>query len=194
MIDFSLSHKPDKTFPAYVKAHSGECFFIEPNYRVILKILRLYADDDVIESHKLSLSLKWFYKDNYPSDLKEALNLLYDFIRGAKKAEKYAGKNPKPRFCYEFDAEEIYASFVQQYHIDLLDIDFMHWFKFQILLANLSQDSPFYRKIDLRFADLRGYKGESYTKMARMKRSVQLPVKYSKDEEKALADILKILK
>ena len=91
----------------------------------------------------------------------------------------------EPQFCYNFDAEEIYAGFLSEYGIDLTDISFMHWYKFRILLNNLSAESAFKKKIELRFMDLSGFTGQTLADMAEAKAAVQLPSDEYDEEEQS---------
>lgn len=45
-------------------------------------------------------------------------------------------------FDMDFDSGAIYASFLMQYGIDLTRVKTLHWFKFYILLQNLTDDTP----------------------------------------------------
>lgn len=57
----------------------------------------------------------------------------------------------KKLYSLEEDAQYIYASFLYDYQIDLIDQQGkMHWFKFNALLASLSDDTMFKRVIDIR--------------------------------------------
>ena len=42
---------------------------------------------------------------------------------------------------YILDGEYIYASFMYDYGIDLIDIEYMHWHKFKALFTSLSENS-----------------------------------------------------
>ena len=53
-------------------------------------------------------------------------------------------------FCQ--DAPYLYAAFLEQYHIDLCDIEYMHWWKFCAMFESLSDDTQmskimYYRKV-----------------------------------------------
>jgi len=102
----------------------------------------------------------------------------------APPSEKGAGdfdKDQEPQFCFDFDAGEIYAGFLSEYGIDLTGVNFLHWYKFKTLLENLSPESAFKRKIELRFMDLSGFEtvngGRKFNELAAAKEAVQLPEK-----------------
>jgi len=192
MNKFSLSYSKEKVFPGRVKDAAGEYYVINADFRNILKIIRLFGDSKVLDAQKYLLGCKWFYADGMP-DISEAVTLMTKFMYRHEKGGDEGKKTP-PQFDYEFDAEEIYTSFLLDYKVDLVEVDFLHWYKFQIMLMNLSAESPFFNKIKLRFADLKDYKGDSLAKVTRAKRMVQLPVKYSAEEEKRLRDVMSKLR
>lgn len=67
-------------------------------------------------------------------------------------------KSPEEQLLdFEYDAEEIYSSFMQAYQMDLLDQQGkLHWFKFKALLNGLPDETPI-KKI----MSIRGWKPEN---------------------------------
>ena len=179
------------TFPTELEDDEGRVYAINPSYHTMLKIMRLWADVEVHQIHKINLALKWFFPTSRPEDLKKALELIQGFLTYRSSDKPENKKVTKRQFCYEFDAEEIYTSFIQAYRIDLIETD-MHWFKFQILLANLPTNTAFGQKIQLRFASTKGLKGEELNKLNAAKKKVQLPKPVEKvdvEEQKRLKEI-----
>ena len=69
-------------------------------------------------------------------------------------------------FDFELDSGAIYASFMQTYHIDLMEQKGkMSWFKFKALLDGLDPESIFERIVRIRKADLSEYKGKQLNEM-----------------------------
>ena len=82
----------------------------------------------------------WFYRCG--EDIKE------------KTDKKSKSTNKKQIYSYEYDAKYIYSAFLDQYGIDLNEIDYLHWFKFKALFEGLKSDNKIceimsYRSIDL---------------------------------------------
>lgn len=70
--------------------------------------------------------------------------------------------DPVQCFSYEQDAEAIYASFMFDYHIDLIEQQGrLRWEKFRALFNNLSAKSPMMRIIDIRQRDTVGLEGKA---------------------------------
>ncbi|MBR5216207.1 MAG: hypothetical protein IKV80_08315 [Bacteroidales bacterium] len=172
---FSLSKQKEKVFPDYIQ-YDGNTFFINADFRNILRIMRMYDDDSILQIQKPYLLLKWFFRDEI--DEVTGIDLFKQFMGTADENDSQS----EQQFDFEFDAKEIYASFLKEYFIDLVDIPFLHWRKFIILLSNLSDECPFRQKIRLRFMDLKDYKGEQLVKLQEAKDAVQLPVRYTREE------------
>lgn len=105
----------------------GSAFAICTSFRTVLKILRLLDDPEVLEEHKNALLCKWFFPQEVPENWPEVFG---SFLRCGDEPEQESGKE----LDYEFDAPEIYSSFMQLYGIDLFETD-MHWWKFRALLT-----------------------------------------------------------
>ncbi|MGI6663881.1 MAG: Gp15 family bacteriophage protein [Christensenellaceae bacterium] len=178
MNNFSLSRNKIKAFPNTVEV-AGSVFLINADYRVALKIFRIHGDGNVQGTSKVLLSLQWFYslpmycllaKNNGALD--EVYMAMMRFLVGEPKETP---KEQKQEYCFEFDAQEIYASFLQQYGIDIVDIDFLHWYKFSALFAGLGEETPFVRKVIARTRDTSKLKGEAKALAEKAKKSVALP-------------------
>lgn len=96
----------------------------------------------------------------------KALGDLSDYINQEpyNDPDDYQAEQSSPSnklFSYTQDAEAIYASFIFDYNIDLLDeMDKMRWEKFRALFNNLSPKSPFKRIIEIRQRSTNGLEGE----------------------------------
>lgn len=210
---FTLYQKREKNFPAYVRVrgdsgdsrNSGglndiidinDIIEINADFRNILRIFAVLTDDGIPEIKRIDKLIQWFYIDppwEICGTYRQMVILIQafaDFVNpemcgGHDEDDRENLKNSmgKQRFCYDFDAEEIYAGFLSEYGIDLTETEFMHWYKFRILLSNLSGGSAFKKKIELRFMDLSHLTGEILADMTIAKEAVQIPDKYAEAEE-----------
>ena len=217
--EFLLYQKRDKNFPASIEIPglrlnglnglNGKKFDIDADFRNILRIFAMLKDYDIPERKRIDTLIRWFFVSDLSDILYEySENIIKTFVNFINPEEnRYAGENNEDNeaeanekehgeytgngrlFCYDFDAGEIYAGFISEYGIDLIDADspnyvrHMHWYKFKILLANLSSDSMFKKKIELRFLDLSRFTGKALAEMTRAKESVQLPEEYAEYTE-----------
>jgi hypothetical protein len=186
---FLLYQKKDRVYPESVVV-DGKLYSVNAGFKNILRIFDLLDDDKITEHKKICKLQEWFFVDELLENVSHetAVDAFIGFLRMKKlddeKDERdVEGAVPYIRqFCYNFDAGEIYASFLSEYDIDLIDVD-MHWYKFKILLENLPPECAFKRKIELRFMDLNDYGGrpQGYAPtLIRAKDAVQLPVRGGK--------------
>lgn len=127
MTDFTLSSVKSKALPSTITV-DGSAFEINSSYRAILKIFRMLDDPEILDGHKSALLCKWFFPQEVPDSWEAAFKR---FVNGGPERDAGTGKKD---IDYEFDAPEIYASFMQLYGIDLYETD-MHWWQFRALLT-----------------------------------------------------------
>ncbi|AZZ67567.1 Gp15 family bacteriophage protein [Lactobacillus johnsonii] len=91
---------------------------------------------------------------------------------------------PQQLYSYRQDADAIYASFLMQYHIDLLkERGKMHWCVFRALFDGLSEDTPIQRIIELRQKNLTDVPDEQRGKVMQLQQYYALKLKKPKTEE-----------
>ena len=141
--DFTLTKTKEEALPEAVEV-DGNVFSINPSFRVVLKILRVMDADDIIDWQRPMILLREFYGDKV-SNAESGINAFKKFL-SRDKVLKQESDRP-PAFDYEVDAQEIYASFLTLYGVDLLESD-MHWWKFCALLDGaIWADSPIGKKV-----------------------------------------------
>lgn len=187
MHEFTLSKPLDKALPSAVKA-DGSVYNIRTDFRVVLRILRMLEDPKIpIRGKKASLC-QWFFRGaEYPRDPYDA------FIWFLLCGEEIGRKNSKGHkdYDYEFDAPEIYASFLTLYQIDLTTAR-MHWWQFQALLRGALQvTTPLSEKVSLRKCN--PDKCENPAAAREAQRAVQIPVVVSGAEKRRSAELAKRL-
>lgn len=176
----------------------GEEVKINSDFRTSILFELLIQDESVLEEERLYLALKLYY-ENIPedADIEQYINKMLWFYRGGKTEEelKSKGKGSKSNriYDYDIDAEYIYSAFMEQYGIDLQDIEYLHWWKFKALFTSLNENTQMakimqYRNIDLNKIDNKEEK-ERYRKL---KKIYELP-KYTTEEEKELKELTKFL-
>lgn len=182
MNKFTLTKR--NNFPKSVQIF-GVDLTVDPDFRVLMRISKLADDDEVPEQLKVIAMLKWFYVDDvsrfYTDDL---LKALYEFIFGETENEdSEEDTDEKQVLDFEFDAEEMYASFLAEYGIDLVEIEYLHFYKFLILLRGLSADSVLKKKIEFRNMDTKDIQKMKNPEIAKAHKDVQIPKKLTKEEK-----------
>ena len=108
----------------------------------IMKALQLYYPDfEKISNYETAIEqMLWFYKCGKELDNSNKRNTIHNRYNQI--------------YSYEFDDTYIYSAFLQQYHIDLQEVEYMHWWKFKALFDGLSEETEIvkimgYRSINL---------------------------------------------
>ena len=199
---FTLWRSKKSVFPETVNA-GGKDVAVNADFRVALKVLKLYGDPNVKALWKNKMLLEWFYPE-LPHDIAGAVDALLAFmspptedtndpIKKYVNERRVAKKTESPSFCFEFDAKEIFSSFMQDYGIDLTETGFMHWYKFLMLFQTLSKDSPLNRKIELRTMDVKGLKGEDKARVMKAQEEVKIPVRLTEEEIRKTQELMAVL-
>lgn len=124
------------------------------------------------------------YYPKIPDDIKEAISkMLWFYQCGKDLKQKKAGKGRKVGQIYSFtyDADYIYAAFLEQYGIDL-NVEKLHWWKFSALFMSLKKDCLISRIVYYRSVDLKGMEKEKKKFYQEMKELYKLPKEMSAEE------------
>lgn len=183
MTKFSLSRAAYKVVPESVALPDGQSVKVNADFRVILKCLRVLKNRDLSDAQKEKLVGHYFAKTKGV----RSFQLLETFLDDGQPKEE---TDDDAVMDFEQDADAIYASFMQAYGIDLIDIPFLHWNKFKALLAGLGGETPLGRRVALREMDTSKMDAKQRVKVEKAKRRVALDVDPMTDEEKALHDAL----
>ena len=127
---------------------------IRTNFRESIKFELLMQDRNVSDEDKIKMALNLYYCEPQKiQNIEQAIkNILWFYKCG--KEDKNVDKNNeenniknKQIYSYEFDAEYIYSAFMEQYNIDLNNIEYLHWWKFKALFLGLSEENVLFTKI-----------------------------------------------
>jgi len=175
-MSFSLSRSRDEVLPTCVR-WQDIYYDVNVDFRVVLRVLRLVNDNTISLPEKAAFVTRLFFVNNHAPD--DVLGAMGEFLKGLESGvrgeELRDDTDSCSAFCYEFDASEIYASFLSVYSINLLEVEFLHWAIFRKLLACLPEDCAFQRKLMLRTLDISELTGETRQLAEKAKLSVQLP-------------------
>lgn len=157
---------------------------INPDFRTMIQIDILFKDNSIDESQRWETAFDLFYIDipffineHYFILLAENLISFYScghYIENREHDHSHTNQdekktsNLKPIFCFKFDAEYIYSAFLHDYKIDLQKEN-LHWWVFNSLFKNLSEENEFvkimkYRSIEID-KDMSPKEKEFYRKM-----------------------------
>ena len=149
-------------------------------------------EKDAIQNAKYYDALKLFYRNNVPNDLEEAMEKMLWFYSCGKE-EKTKIKTKKKVISFEYDFDYINAGFLQDYKIDLFEVDFLHWWKFMSLFSALHDNCKICEIIGYRGAELKNFDKEQRKRIREMQKIYALPDEISEEEKKRQDEITQIL-
>ena len=132
---------------------------IVSDFRTSILFEQLMKDNSVNDDAKIELALNLYFPKQYIINTVDAVNKIiwfYSCGKDIKESSNKSSNSSKNANIYDFeqDADYIYAAFMEQYKIDLADIDYLHWWKFKSLFYGLNKDIQlskimFYRSVEL---------------------------------------------
>lgn len=191
----------------------GLNYDIDPDFRTMIEIEGLITGKSVTEKQKAFANeivqfnpefsfeeacanakyyeaLRLFYKGNIPEDLEDAIETLIWFY-GCGKQEQETKHSGKLIYSYQHDFDYINAGFLQDYKIDLLEVEFLHWWRFVSLFSALRDDCKIREIMGYRGADTKGMDKEQKKFIKKMQKLYALPEDGLSKEEKELKDKLR---
>lgn len=141
---------------------------VDTNFRSFILFELLMQDNEIKKEDKIALALNIFYKEPI-KDLKTAIDgILWFYSMGASDNKKNNGKGTKERskvvYSYEHDSKYIYSAFLDQYGVDLNEVDNLHWFKFKAMFEGLKSENKICEIMGYRAIDLNKIKDEEERK------------------------------
>ena len=167
----------------------GTEYAIETNFRTFILFEMMMQDPELSDAEKARQGLELVYPE-IPENLDAAVDGLLWFYAGGKRwREKRAGAvegttGVQRIYSFEHDDDYIYSAFLTQYHIDLQDIEYLHWWKFKALFSALEERHEFVKIMRYRSVAISPKMTAEEQKFYRtMKRLYALPDKRSEEEK-----------
>lgn len=124
----------------------GAEYRINSDFRISILFELLMQDDELGKRQKLVQGLQLYYPE-IPHNVTMAVDKMIWFYRCGKETGNgghgSGSGRAKQIYSFEYDDDYIYAAFLEQYGIDLQDIEELHWWKFRALFRGLSEDTEF---------------------------------------------------
>lgn len=162
---------------------------IYADFRNMIRFALIMEDETLNSMEKAYRGVQQLFSELPEGDLRRALELLIWFYNCGRPLAEEAqdggvndGKPSERAFDYNVDAARIYASFLQTYGIDLIEVDFLHWWAFVALLENLPEDTAFMKVVQVRLMDLSEIKDkEMRAYYAQLKKQYSLEAPLSRE-------------
>lgn len=147
---------------------NGKVYPVDMSYDNIIRLFDLLEDKTIEELHKVFIGMKMLLdcnvlKEDETCDLETFIaafvtiktEFIIDKGNGEPLVDLQGNPMPQPKskelYSLNHDADYIYASFVQAYGIDLIEVQGeLDWRKFNALLQGLPSDTRFKEVVDIR--------------------------------------------
>ena len=171
----------------------GEKYEINTDFRISVLFELLMQDDEVTIKEKIIQGLRLYYPV-IPPNIHEAVEKMLWFYRCGKEvvesdpgSDSSSDKQPEKVYSFEHDDSYIYAAFLQQYGVDLQEVEKLHWWKFRAMFISLGENTEFvkimgYRSIKTT-SNMSKEQREFYRKMQKIH---ALPVSEKEREAEAI--------
>ena len=175
-------------FPDSINADGME-YKVLTDFREWLGFADMLADKTVSEEERASLCGMWF-ESEAEHITAGMISGLIGFLRGDglepdppepdDDEEPDEPEFPKPPVLdFSIDAKFILGDFRRFYGIDLLTVDFMHWYEFLSLLRALPDESMTMRRVGYRSTDLNQIPDKRQrARIAKIQRQIALPFEF----------------
>lgn len=162
----------------------GNEYEISSDFRTMLELEEVFSSDELTEAEKAEQALRLFY-GCVPENVEEAVEKLCFFWQGgrkekASKRRRQAAEDDfyyRPIYSFTHDAGLIYGAFLTQYGMDLIDVEYLHWWKFKTMFECLEDDRLMKEVMRCRAVEVKGDMPQAQKDYYNaMKRRYELPL------------------
>ena len=130
---------------------SGNFYKIATDFRDWIAFFDMLADEEITSRQKISLALQWI-TDEIPPDIFQAYNSLISFascdgIHFKSESKKSVNSPESPSLSWLYDSAYVLGAFRQVYNIDLIRVEYMHWWEFCGMLWNMPDETSSFLKV-----------------------------------------------
>lgn len=162
------------------------------DFRTSMLFEMLMQDRNIRKKNKIIQAIKLYYPDvRQITDYEKAVEDILWFYRCGKELANSNNNvstenKSKQVYSYEFDDNYIYSAFLQQYNVDLQDIEYLHWWKFRAMFDGLSKDTKIVEIMGYRAIDLRTIKDkEEKKRIKKLKELYKLPDMRTREQKES---------
>ncbi|WP_252247447.1 bacteriophage Gp15 family protein [Clostridium sp. ZBS4] len=187
--------------PTYIEI-DGMRFDMNTNFRNSIMFESLILNEDISKEEVQEKAIKLYYEqpitDRFKNAALQGIMWFYSCGRSEEetegKKEQHGNTKSSDIYSFKYDDEYIYSAFLDQYRVDLQDIDYLHWWKFKAMFKSLKSDNKIVEIMGYRNMDLSSIKDKSqkdfYKKMQDLYRLPTIINKGELEKQKAIEDAL----
>ena len=166
----------------------GREYTIYTDFRDWIRFCEMLLDEELKEEEKICIALM-MYKEGQPSNIQLALKGLTDFylmsdevVTDTEEHTEEIEVAPKPIYDWTVDSAYIIGAFQKTYGIDLINIEYMHWWRFKALFTSIIE-FDLEERIGYRALDTSKIKDKDERKrLDRIKKSLMLKTSVTDEE------------
>lgn len=161
------------------------------DFRTSMLFEMLMQDRNIRKKNKIIQAIKLYYPNiRQITDYEKAVEDILWFYRCGKELANSNNVNTENKskqvYSYEFDDNYIYSAFLQQYNVDLQDVEYLHWWKFRAMFDGLSKDTKIVEIMGYRAIDLRTIKDkEEKKRIKKLKKLYKLPDMRTREQKES---------
>lgn len=161
------------------------------DFRTSMLFEMLMQDRNIRKKNKIIQAIKLYYPNiRQITDYEKAVEDILWFYRCGKELANSNNVNTENKskqvYSYEFDDNYIYSAFLQQYNVDLQDVEYLHWWKFRAMFDGLSKDTKIVEIMGYRAIDLRTIKDkEEKKRIKKLKELYKLPDMRTREQKES---------
>ncbi|MBU9711060.1 Gp15 family bacteriophage protein [Evansella tamaricis] len=183
----------------------GEKYPLDLSFDNVLRVLELFSDEDFTVIERLDIAFSMLVEDGPDlsiNDKDHLLSFIFKEYVGIDFSDRTPSTKKKTYDLYE-DAEFIYASFLQDYNIDLInEHGKLHWKKFNALIFGLGEKTKLKEVIRIRTMEVpkpNKYNAKHRKEIIDLKRQYRLKLPGNAEHtlhafNQAMADLFKATK
>ena len=170
----------------------GQEYQLFTDFREWIRFADMIRDTEINKRDKVRMLALWFIE--VPRKMTaEMVDALFDFYY-ARDLEPDADDDEDeeeaiedtvvkpPVFDWRIDSRYILGDFRHYYGIDLISVEYLHWWEFRCLFAALPDDSQCQKRMAYRSIDLGSIKNDQErNRIARIQRSIAIPYECEDD-------------
>lgn len=175
----------------------GKEFPVVTDFREWIRFSAMLKDAELSEKEKLQFML--LYVDGVEWVSKNLIDALFSFYRAddlefkkvnlQKESPRTPLKKP-PLFDWEIDAKYVLGDFRRYYQIDLIRVDYLHWWEFRSLFDALPDESNCQKRVAYRAMNLSQIRDKNERKrIAKIQREIAIPYLTEEEEEFQLGEM-----
>lgn len=128
----------------------GREYPINTDFRRCLLAIIAFEDTTLTHFERRAILLANLYP-KMPHDAVQAIQMAVKFLDGGKSSDSGEESASGPRlYSFSKDSDLIFSAFKQTHGIDLIDTEYLHWWKFLALFSDLGSETAFCNLVALR--------------------------------------------